>query len=184
MVVEHRDVPRHAVPPLRRRARPRRARSRPGGRRSGPADRRDRRAGSGRSPARRARRHREGRPVPHRLGRALGHGALWRREPPVRRRCGRPSGWWRPVPPLVGIDSVNIDDTRTGERPIHSILLAAGIPIVEHLCRLDQLTGRPFTVLRRAAGGVRDGDLPGPRRCRRRMRRLDGRARRGASGAE
>ena len=45
---------------------------------------------------------------------------------------------------VVGIDSVNIDDTRTGERPIHSILLAAGIPIVEHLCRLDQLAGRPF----------------------------------------
>ncbi len=46
---------------------------------------------------------------------------------------------------LVGIDSVNIDDTRTGERPIHSILLAAGIPIVEHLCQLDQLAGRSFT---------------------------------------
>ena len=45
---------------------------------------------------------------------------------------------------LVGIDSLNIDDTRTGERPIHSILLTAGIPIVEHLCGLDQLTGRPF----------------------------------------
>ena len=45
---------------------------------------------------------------------------------------------------LVGIDSLNIDDTRTGERPIHTILLAAGIPIVEHLCGLDQLTGRPF----------------------------------------
>jgi kynurenine formamidase len=46
---------------------------------------------------------------------------------------------------LVGIDSVNIDDTRTGERPIHSILLAAGIPIVEHLCNLGQLAGRSFT---------------------------------------
>ena len=46
---------------------------------------------------------------------------------------------------VVGIDSVNIDDTRTGERPIHSVLLAAGIPIVEHLCRLDRLAGRPFT---------------------------------------
>jgi kynurenine formamidase len=42
---------------------------------------------------------------------------------------------------MVGIDSVNIDDTRTGERPIHSILLAAGIPIVEHLCHLDVLAG-------------------------------------------
>ena len=46
---------------------------------------------------------------------------------------------------VVGIDSVNIDDTRTGERPIHSVLLAAGIPIVEHLCRLDHLAGRSFT---------------------------------------
>jgi kynurenine formamidase len=45
---------------------------------------------------------------------------------------------------LVGIDSVNIDDTRTGERPIHSILLAAGVPIVEHLRGLRQLAGRTF----------------------------------------
>ncbi len=40
---------------------------------------------------------------------------------------------------LVGIDSLNIDGTSTGERPAHSTLLAAGIPIVEHLCRLDEL---------------------------------------------
>ncbi len=40
---------------------------------------------------------------------------------------------------LVGIDSVNIDPTSTGERPAHSTLLAAGIPIVEHLTRLDAL---------------------------------------------
>ena len=46
---------------------------------------------------------------------------------------------------VVGIDSVNIDDTRTGERPIHTALLGAGIPIVEHLCRLGELGGRPFT---------------------------------------
>jgi arylformamidase len=46
---------------------------------------------------------------------------------------------------VVGIDSVNIDDTRTGARPIHTALLAAGIPIVEHLCRLGELSGRPFT---------------------------------------
>lgn len=46
---------------------------------------------------------------------------------------------------IVGIDSVNIDDTRTGERPIHSLLLGAGIPIVEHLCRLDELAGGSFT---------------------------------------
>ena len=46
---------------------------------------------------------------------------------------------------VVGIDSVNIDDTRTGERPIHTILLGASIPIVEHLRGLDELAGTPFT---------------------------------------
>jgi kynurenine formamidase len=40
---------------------------------------------------------------------------------------------------LVGIDSVNIDDVSDGERPAHSILLAAGIPVVEHLTGLDHL---------------------------------------------
>jgi arylformamidase len=40
---------------------------------------------------------------------------------------------------LVGIDSVNIDDTAGNERPAHSILLAAGIPVLEHLTGLDQL---------------------------------------------
>lgn len=45
---------------------------------------------------------------------------------------------------LVGIDSVNIDDTRGGSRPAHSGLLAAGIPVVEHLTGLDQLVGRSF----------------------------------------
>ena len=37
---------------------------------------------------------------------------------------------------IVGIDSLNIDGTATGERPAHSTLLAAGIPIVEHLTNL------------------------------------------------
>jgi kynurenine formamidase len=47
---------------------------------------------------------------------------------------------------LVGIDSVNIDDTSDGTRPAHSILLRAGIPIVEHLRGLEQLVGAgPFT---------------------------------------
>ncbi len=40
---------------------------------------------------------------------------------------------------LVGIDSFNIDDTAGGQRPVHTILLQAGIPIVEHLCRLSDL---------------------------------------------
>jgi kynurenine formamidase len=45
---------------------------------------------------------------------------------------------------LVGIDSLNIDDTSDGTRPAHSILLAAEIPIVEHLRGLDQFAGQPF----------------------------------------
>ena len=50
---------------------------------------------------------------------------------------------------LVGIDSVNIDDTRGGERPAHTRLLAAGIPVVEHLTGLDLLpaTGATFTAV-------------------------------------
>jgi kynurenine formamidase len=40
---------------------------------------------------------------------------------------------------LVGIDSVNIDSTAGDSRPAHSILLAAGIPVLEHLTGLDQL---------------------------------------------
>ena len=42
-------------------------------------------------------------------------------------------------PALVGIDSVNIDDAADGRRPAHSLLLAAGIPVVEHLTGLGQL---------------------------------------------
>jgi kynurenine formamidase len=43
---------------------------------------------------------------------------------------------------LVGIDSFNIDSTDDGTRPVHSALLGAGIPIVEHLCRLDAVPER------------------------------------------
>jgi kynurenine formamidase len=45
---------------------------------------------------------------------------------------------------LVGIDSVNIDDTRGGSRPAHTTLLEAEIPVVEHLSGLDQLAGVDF----------------------------------------
>jgi arylformamidase len=44
----------------------------------------------------------------------------------------------------VGIDSLNIDSTATGDRPVHSILLAAEIPIIEHLTGLDQLPAEGF----------------------------------------
>jgi kynurenine formamidase len=45
---------------------------------------------------------------------------------------------------LVGIDSLNIDDTSGGTRPVHSVLLAAGIPIVEHLTHLSLLPAEGF----------------------------------------
>ena len=45
---------------------------------------------------------------------------------------------------LVGIDSYNIDDTDDLSRPAHSILLGAGIPIVEHMCKLKQLPAAGF----------------------------------------
>jgi arylformamidase len=45
---------------------------------------------------------------------------------------------------LVGIDCANIDNMKDPARPAHTILLAAGIPIVEHLRGLDQLHGRNF----------------------------------------
>ena len=40
---------------------------------------------------------------------------------------------------LVGIDSFNIDSIDDRTRPVHSVLLGAGIPIVEHMCGLGAL---------------------------------------------
>lgn len=45
---------------------------------------------------------------------------------------------------LVGIDSLNIDDDTDGARPAHTLLLGAGIPIVEHLCNLGALPDTGF----------------------------------------
>jgi kynurenine formamidase len=45
---------------------------------------------------------------------------------------------------LAGIDSLNIDDTDDRARPVHSTLLGAGIPIVEHMCNLSRLPERDF----------------------------------------
>lgn len=45
---------------------------------------------------------------------------------------------------LVGIDSYNIDGTKDGRRPAHSILLGADIPIVEHMCNLEGLPNSGF----------------------------------------
>lgn len=57
---------------------------------------------------------------------------------------------------LVGIDSVNIDDTRTGERPAHTVLLSAEVPVVEHLTGLNALpaNGVRFTAVPPAVRGM------------------------------
>jgi arylformamidase len=45
---------------------------------------------------------------------------------------------------LVGIDSLNIDDTADGTRPVHSTLLAVGVPICEHMTNLGELPTSGF----------------------------------------
>jgi kynurenine formamidase len=45
---------------------------------------------------------------------------------------------------LVGIDSHNIDDTRTRSRPVHTILLGAGVLICEHMTRLETVPEADF----------------------------------------
>jgi kynurenine formamidase len=45
---------------------------------------------------------------------------------------------------LVGIDSHNIDDTRAPRRPVHTILLGAGILVCEHLTNLQALPDSGF----------------------------------------
>jgi arylformamidase len=66
---------------------------------------------------------------------ADGHPYLTRRSAELLARGG---------PALVGIDSLNIDDTEDGTRPAHTLLLGAGIPVVEHLCNLDRLPAAGF----------------------------------------
>lgn len=49
---------------------------------------------------------------------------------------------------IVGIDSLNIDATHSPEgdgRPVHTVLLRAGVPIVEHLTNLAALPATGFT---------------------------------------
>jgi arylformamidase len=61
---------------------------------------------------------------------------------------------------VVGIDSLNIDDTRDLERPVHTLLLSAGIPIVEHLTNLGSLpaAGFRFTAVPAPVRGI--GSFP------------------------
>jgi kynurenine formamidase len=46
---------------------------------------------------------------------------------------------------LVGIDSHNIDDTGVRARPVHTILLGAGVLICEHMTNLGALPDSGFT---------------------------------------
>jgi kynurenine formamidase len=50
---------------------------------------------------------------------------------------------------IVAIDTINIDDRSDTARPAHSLLLAAGIPIAEHLTNLGSVpeSGARFTAL-------------------------------------
>ena len=48
-------------------------------------------------------------------------------------------------PALVGIDTLVIDSTQDPTRPAHTLLLRAGILIVENLTGLSQLVGESFT---------------------------------------
>jgi len=45
---------------------------------------------------------------------------------------------------LVGIDSYNIDDTSTRSRPVHTILLGAGVLVCEHMTNLGALPAEGF----------------------------------------
>jgi kynurenine formamidase len=45
---------------------------------------------------------------------------------------------------LVGIDCANIDNMTDPARPAHTVLLGAGIPVVEHLRGLELLSAQPF----------------------------------------
>jgi len=69
--------------------------------------------------------------------------ALWHR--PSLLDAGRgPSISSRPVRPSWASTSLNIDDAADGARPAHTLLLGAGIPIVEHLCGLRELPDAGF----------------------------------------
>jgi arylformamidase len=45
----------------------------------------------------------------------------------------------------VGVDTLNIDSTQGGQRPVHTVLLRSDIPIIEHLVNLEQLPPSGFT---------------------------------------
>ena len=175
---QHRHLPRQPVPPLRRRRRPRE-----------PAARDARRRARRGVPADRCRER--GIPAEVFLDRELAGTAVllhtgW------SRHFGRPE-YAHGSPflteagaqhladagvAIVGIDALNIDDTESGgTRPAHSILLAAGIHVVEHLTASTGFpcAGRVSPRCRRAS--------PGSARSRCAHSRACPKARRGATSA-
>jgi len=61
---------------------------------------------------------------------------------------------------FVGIDSYNIDDTSGRTRPVHTVLLGAGIPICEHMCNIGALPRDGFRVSAVPAPVVGMGSFP------------------------
>jgi arylformamidase len=61
---------------------------------------------------------------------------------------------------LVGIDSYNIDSVANPSRPVHTLLLGSGVPIIEHMCNLYQVpdTGALLTAAPVAVRGM--GSFP------------------------
>ena len=77
--------------------------------------------------------------------------------PQTRAKC-RPTATCAPTNgrssvACIGIDTLNINSTAGGERPVNTVLLGSEIPIVEHLVNLDQLlaSGTPSGSTLRAA---------------------------------
>ncbi len=62
---------------------------------------------------------------------------------------------------LVGIDSYNIDDTRTRRRPVHTILLGAGTLDLRAYDEARRAPAERLPLHRRAAEDRRHGHLPG-----------------------
>lgn len=61
---------------------------------------------------------------------------------------------------LVGIDSLNIDDMADKRRPVHSTLLGAEIPIVEHMTGLHELPNEGFRFFAAPVKVKRMGTFP------------------------
>lgn len=61
---------------------------------------------------------------------------------------------------LVGIDSLNIDSTADPRRPVHTALLRAGIPIIEHMTGLEHIPDAGFELTALPAPVVGMGSFP------------------------